>query len=72
MPAGIGPYPQIDIAVCDGCGQCVAVCRTGALALVHERAALVAPERCAYCADCEGLCPNGAIGLPYEIGIIDK
>jgi NAD-dependent dihydropyrimidine dehydrogenase PreA subunit len=59
--------PIIDLDRCDGCGDCVKVCPTGALELVAGFATLVALENCAYCADCEERCPQRAIALPYEI-----
>jgi L-aspartate semialdehyde sulfurtransferase ferredoxin len=59
--------PQLDEAVCDGCGDCIIHCPTGALALVDDTAVLVNPEACIYCADCESICPVGAISLPYQI-----
>lgn len=67
MSQGGQVYPQIDEALCTGCGQCVEACPSAALALVDGRARLVDAEACGYCADCEDLCPQGAIGLPYEI-----
>jgi ferredoxin len=60
-------YPQLDRNLCTGCGQCIAVCPTGALAQVDDKAALVFPDLCTYCAACEDVCPVGAIELPYLI-----
>ncbi len=59
--------PRIVLERCNGCGDCVETCPTGALELVEGLAALVRPEDCAYCGDCETLCPEGAIELPFEI-----
>ena len=59
--------PLIDRATCTGCGDCVEVCPTEALALQNDVAVLAAPEACNYCAFCEALCPVGAIELPYKI-----
>jgi NAD-dependent dihydropyrimidine dehydrogenase PreA subunit len=59
--------PQIDRALCTGCGSCIEVCPTGALGLVANRSVVVHPAACSYCAACEDVCPTGAIGLPYQI-----
>jgi len=59
--------PQLDRARCNGCGDCITVCPTGALGMVQERAAVVHPEACTYCAACEDICPTEAIALPYQI-----
>ena len=59
--------PMIVEDLCTGCGDCVAVCPTGALDLGEGKAVLVRVEDCAYCGDCESLCPQGAIALPFEI-----
>ncbi len=59
--------PQIDDVRCTGCGDCVAVCPTGALGNVGGKAAVVQPQACTYCAACEDICSVGAIGLPYQI-----
>jgi NAD-dependent dihydropyrimidine dehydrogenase PreA subunit len=60
-------FPIINSERCDGCGDCVRACPTGALQMVASVAVLVAPDRCRYCANCEELCPQRAINLPYEI-----
>lgn len=59
--------PEINNERCTGCGDCVAICSTEALALVHETAVLIEPAACNYCAECETICPVDAITLPYQI-----
>jgi electron transfer flavoprotein alpha subunit len=59
--------PQIDATLCTGCGDCIVICPTEALALVGETAVLAKPAACTYCAECETICPVDAIALPYQI-----
>ncbi|MGC8781394.1 MAG: ATP-binding protein [Anaerolineae bacterium] len=59
--------PEIDLQLCTGCGDCVAVCRPHALALVGGKATLVRPDLCQYEGGCEPICPVGAIQLPFLI-----
>ncbi|MCL4465996.1 MAG: 4Fe-4S dicluster domain-containing protein [Chloroflexi bacterium] len=67
----IAVLPILDGERCQGCGDCVAGCPTGAVALVEGRAAIVHPDDCNYCADCETLCPRQAISCPFEIVLGD-
>jgi ferredoxin len=64
---GLQILPTIDIMLCDGCGQCVSVCPSGALGMAGDRAALARPDLCAYDGACELACPRGAISVPYAI-----
>lgn len=59
--------PQIDMNLCTGCGECIVVCPTGALALVGTTAVLMNSGACHYCGGCEATCPVEAITLPYQI-----
>ena len=59
--------PMIDKLRCTGSGDCVAICPTGALAMVGRMAVVVRPDACTYCVRCESVCPEGAVSLPYQI-----
>ena len=61
--------PEIDLALCDGCGRCIPACEPGALTMIGGKAVLVSPERCEYDGSCEPVCPTGAINLPYQVVI---
>jgi NAD-dependent dihydropyrimidine dehydrogenase PreA subunit len=59
--------PRINQIKCTGCGDCIAVCPTGALGWQNGKATLLNPELCTYCAACEEVCLVAAIELPYMI-----
>lgn len=61
------PLPEIDATLCTGCGRCVDVCPTDALAQKDDKAVLAYPDQCTYCVECEDICPEGAIGLPFLV-----
>jgi len=52
---------EIDRERCDGCGQCIAACAEGALALVDGKAQLVSDVYCDGLGACIGDCPTGAL-----------
>jgi NAD-dependent dihydropyrimidine dehydrogenase PreA subunit len=59
--------PEIDNEACTGCGECVTVCPTGALALAGGKAVMAHPELCIYDGECEPVCIVSAIQIPYMI-----
>jgi MinD superfamily P-loop ATPase len=59
--------PRIDRDTCNGCGDCVDVCRVGALVIRELKAAIVSAADCDYCTDCEAVCPVLAIACPFEV-----
>lgn len=62
--------PEIDLEKCTGCGSCVELCPTGAVALVDGKVVVLRPDDCRYCTDCETVCPSGAIRCPFEIILV--
>ncbi len=64
--------PIIDLQRCIGCGECVRLCPTQAVALKDQRAAIVQPERCNFCELCERYCPQGAIARYFVIRFAPK
>jgi len=61
------PLPLIDSNRCTGCGLCVLLCPTGAVAVVGNIARIVRPGACTFCEVCESYCPESAIGRPFRI-----
>jgi thioredoxin reductase/NAD-dependent dihydropyrimidine dehydrogenase PreA subunit len=59
-------HPEIDPALCAGCGSCTRVCPEGeVLQLINHKATLVAPTKCVGHGECEQVCPMGAISLVF-------
>lgn len=59
-------HPEIDPALCLGCGACTKVCPEGdILKLVNNRAVLVSPTKCVGHGECEKYCPMDAIKLVF-------
>lgn len=55
--------PALDVSRCTGCGDCVAICPTGCLAMAGARPWLPRPLDCVSCTACELICPARAIGF---------
>jgi len=64
------PVPQVDEALCDGCGECGRFCEYHAI-VSFGAAALVFPEMCHGCGGCAKVCPQKAIReVDNRIGVI--
>jgi ferredoxin len=59
---------QLDVARCNGCGSCVAVCPRGVFAIVDGRASLVDRGACIECGACALNCVPGAISVEPGVG----
>ncbi len=64
--------PQINLDLCNRCGECVEGCPESALAMDLQGPAFRQPIICTYCADCEKLCPTGAIRVPLTFRWANK
>ena len=61
--AEIEPYiAEIDSEKCDGCGECVDECPTGAISIQNGKA-VIREALCKGCGACGAVCPNEAINL---------
>lgn len=59
-------HPEIDPALCLGCGACTKVCPEGdILKMINHKAVLVAPSKCVGHGECERACPFQAISLVF-------
>ncbi len=65
------PIPEVDLALCDGCGECSKLCAYHAIASFGAEA-VVFPEMCHGCGGCAKVCPRGAIReVPRRVGVIE-
>ena len=79
-PKGVDPdeisFVQVDQEVCEGCGECNAVCPTGVIQSIDDDDihSVVDPVACVNCGQCLTNCPVGAIyeNVSYVDEIIEK
>lgn len=63
--------PQVDAAVCTGCGKCAEACQYHAIVVLGKRT-LVFPQLCHGCGSCTLICPEAAIREePHVIGVLE-
>jgi len=59
---------QLEVARCNGCGLCVAVCPRAVFAIADGRAALADRDACMECGACALNCVPGAISVDPGVG----
>jgi ferredoxin len=59
---------ELDIALCNGCGLCVAVCPHAVFVIADGRAALADRGACMECGACALNCAPGAISVEPGVG----
>jgi MinD superfamily P-loop ATPase len=65
------PIPQVDEALCDGCGECSKFCEYHAI-VTFGTAPLIFPEMCHSCGGCTRVCPKKAITeVGRRIGVVE-
>jgi MinD superfamily P-loop ATPase len=64
--------PELEAALCQGCGKCVSFCRFGAIA-VPKGQPIIFDELCHACGGCVMVCPHGALReVDKQIGVVDS
>ncbi|MEN6467634.1 MAG: ATP-binding protein [Smithella sp.] len=65
------PIPQVDEALCNGCGECSKFCEYTAI-VTFGTAPLIFPEMCHGCGGCTRVCPTKAISeVGRRIGVVE-
>jgi MinD superfamily P-loop ATPase len=65
------PIPQVDEALCNGCGECGKFCEYHAI-VTFGTAPLIFPEMCHGCGGCTRVCPQKAITeIGRRIGVVE-
>lgn len=65
------PIPQVDEALCNGCGECGKFCEYHAI-VTFGTAPLIFPEMCHGCGGCTRVCPTKAISeVGRRIGVVE-
>jgi len=63
--------PEVDEALCDGCGECSTFCAYNAI-VSFGTVPLIAPDLCHGCGGCKRVCPKKAIReVPKRIGVVE-
>ncbi len=65
--------PVIDGALCNGCGECVKRCPSGAMIQMEAPVkAGVNLDECIFCALCEEVCPQRAVAITHQFELAEK
>jgi MinD superfamily P-loop ATPase len=65
------PIPEVDAALCNGCGKCGKFCEYKAIVSLGS-VPLVFPEMCHGCGGCTKVCPTNAIHeIDQRIGVVE-
>ena len=57
--------PSVRTDKCTGCGACISVCGSDAIAM-NDNKAFILRESCTGCGECLQICPFGAIGISWN------
>ena len=66
---GLGP--RLDLTKCQDCGQCIAVCASGALFLDENNAVKLSMDKCSGCASCFLVCKTGSLQINWQTEVKD-
>jgi coenzyme F420 hydrogenase subunit beta len=58
--------PYVDRDKCDGCGECIKVCKVKAITLNKQKKAVVSEKKCKMCGRCMLNCPISAISAEKQ------